>query len=94
MAALNLSVKHGQTWEDAKANFIKGVVAAEQKHGAHLKRVEWSDDRTAVRIAGTGFDVTLTVDPEAVHAVGHVPFFVKLMGGQITRFIEEALRSP
>lgn len=94
MAALNISVKHGQTWDVARANFVKAVSTAEAEYGAYLKEVEWSEDRTSARLGGAGFDVRLTVDLESVHASGHVPFFVRMMEGRLRKFIQHALESP
>jgi hypothetical protein len=88
MAALNMSVKHGQPWEVAKANFEKGITEAHAKHGHLIRHVDWSDDKTSATITGAGSEVRLWLDEESVHAKGHVPFFVKLLEGQIRKFIE------
>lgn len=94
MANLNMSVKHGQTFDDARANFEKGITAAEAKYGKHFREISWSDDRTSARLSGPGFEVNLRVDRESVHATGHVPFFVRMLEGPIRKFIQEALGSP
>ncbi len=91
MAALNLSVKHGQTWDVAKANFEKGLARAGEKFGSYVRSVEWSDDRTSALVNGSGFNVRLWVDQEAVHAEGDVPFYVKFLEGSIRKFAQEAL---
>ena len=91
MAALNMSVKHGQTVEAARANFDAGISRAEAKFGAYIKTIEWSDDRTAATLKGPGFEVNLKVDADSVHATGHVPFFFKLFEGQVRKFVEETL---
>jgi hypothetical protein len=93
MAALNMSVKHGQSWDDARANFQKGISAAETQHAKFIRSVEWSDDRTSARLLGPGFAVDLRVDEVSVHAVGDVPFFVKFMEGPIRKFVEDTLKS-
>ena len=93
MAALDTSVKHGQDWDTARANFERGVVAAQTQYKSYIRNVEWADDRTSARLSGPGFDVLLSVDHESVHASGVVPFFVRLLEGPIRKFVEEALRS-
>ena len=45
MASLNMSVKHGQPFETAKANFEKGLTAAQEKHSIYIKTVAWSAGR-------------------------------------------------
>lgn len=94
MASLDMTVKHGQSWDEARANFVKGVTAAHAQHGHYIKGVEWSDDRTSARLTGPGFSVNLAVDPESVRATGTVPFFVKFMEGPIRKFVEHTLRAP
>ena len=91
MASLNMSVKHGQPFETAKANFEKGLTAAQEKHSIYIKTVAWSDDRTSAKLSGPGYEVTLHVDQDSVHANGSVPFFVKFMEGPIRKFVEETL---
>ena len=91
MAALNMTIEHGQSWESARASFEKGIVAAEARYGRHITRVAWSDDRTSALLSGTGFEVTLTVDPRAVYARGRVPFFFRMLEGPIRKFVQDAL---
>ena len=94
MAALNLSVKHGQSFEVARANFEKGITRAAAKYGSYIQRIDWSDDRSEARLNGSGCDVRLTVDAEAVHATGQVPFYFKMFEGRVKQFVQEALASP
>jgi hypothetical protein len=44
-----------------------------------IKRVEWSPDRTSAKVSGLGFALDLWYDEEAVHAIGEVPSFAKLL---------------
>ncbi len=93
MAALNMSVKHGQPFEVAKANFEKGISAAQAQYGKYVKQVEWSDDRTSARLSGSGYSVDLRLDGESIHATGEVPFFVRFLEGPIRKFVEQTLQS-
>ena len=93
MAAFQMSFPHGQSWEDAKANFIKGINDANTKFGSHFKRLEWSDDKTAAKLSGTGFDVNLKVDVQAVHADGHMPWLAKVaIEKPLRHFLEETFK--
>ena len=47
MAELNLAVKHGQTADEARANFAKVIKEAHAQHGRWIRQVEWSADGTA-----------------------------------------------
>jgi hypothetical protein len=94
MAAVNRKVKHGQEWDVARANFERGIRQAEEQYGKHFKPVEWSEDRTAARIHGTGFDLHLKLDPEFVNVNGHVPFFLRFLEGPVMKFIEESFHKP
>jgi hypothetical protein len=91
MAELNMTVKHGQTPEQARANFEKAITQAQAQGGRWVRRVEWLADRTSALLTGPGFQVTLRVDDESVHATGHVPLPVKLLEGPVRRFVERTL---
>ena len=93
MAALNMSVKHGQGLDVARANFEKGITSAQSQYGKYIRQVDWSDDRNSARLSGKGFSVDLTLDAESVHATGEVPFFVRFMEGPIRKFVEQTLKS-
>ena len=93
MAPLNMSFRHGQPWETARANFETGINQAKDRFGAFLKSVEWSDDKTAARLRGSNFDVNLTLGPESVHAEGNVPFIArKLLEMPVRKFLEETFK--
>ncbi len=68
MARLDMAVDHGQTPEVARENFEKAITAAQERYGKWLSRMEWSPDRTAVTVAGTGFDVEISYDDRKVYA--------------------------
>lgn len=91
MSAMNMSVKHGQSFETARAHFEKGIGSAQAEYGKYIKKVEWSDDRTSARLSGPGFEVELKVDGDSVHASGRVPFFVRFMEAPIRKFVEKTL---
>jgi hypothetical protein len=87
-----MTVEHGQTAEGARANFEKAIGAAHVQYGRWIQKVEWSPDRTAVNVSGTGFDVRLSFDERKVYARGTVPMVAKLLEAPIKVFLARALR--
>jgi hypothetical protein len=92
MARLDMTVEHGQTAEGARANFEKAIGAAHAHYGRWIQKVEWSPDRTAVNVSGTGFDVRLSFDERKVYARGTIPMAAKLLEAPIKVFLARALR--
>jgi hypothetical protein len=88
MALLNLSVKHGQTWDVAQVNFVKGIEAAREQFGLWIQRVEWSAGRTSAQLFGPGFVVEMSVDLHEVHARGDLPAIAKLFEAPLKNFLE------
>ena len=91
MAELNMTVKHGQTADAARANFEKGITAAHAQHGRWIRQVEWSADRKSAILSGPGYRVTLSFDEQNVYARGNVPLAFKLLEGPMRRFVEQTL---
>ena len=79
MPLINLTIKHGQSWDAAKASFEKGITDAQAQFAAWIQRVDWAPDRTSATLFGKGFELKMRVDTQEVHAVGEVPFFAKLL---------------
>ena len=88
MPLLNLSVKHGQTCDDARANFEKGIAEAGRAFAPWIQRVEWSPDRTSAQLFGMGFVIALWVDAQDVHATGDIPLFARLFEAPLKAFLE------
>jgi hypothetical protein len=57
-----------------------------------IQRVEWSPDRTAVKLVATGFFVEMWVDAEEVHARGDLPFFAKLFEAPLKAFLQQTFQ--
>jgi hypothetical protein len=81
MSLVNLSVKHGRTLEEARSQLEKVVHEVVARFGAMVQRLEWSDDRSRVKMFGTGFEVEIWVDAQEVHLIGDLPFLGKLLAG-------------
>ncbi len=92
MPLLNLSVKHGQTWEVARANFEKGITEARTKFAIWIHRVDWSADRTSAKLSGMGFVVEMWVDAQEVHATGDLPAFARLLEAPLKAFLRQTFQ--
>ena len=92
MSLLNLSVKHGQTWEVARVHFEEGITEANAKFGMWIRRVEWSPDRTFAKLFGPGFEVEMWVDVQEVHAKGDFSTFAKLFEVLLKAFLQQTFR--
>jgi hypothetical protein len=91
MARVNLAVDHGQDPEAARAKFERAIASVQTRFGKWVRHVTWTDDRSSVRLAGTGFDVELTYDDQKVYVRGKVPVAFKLMERPVKTFIAQAL---
>lgn len=92
MAGLNITVKHGQTIEAARANFYKAITEAHSEHSRWIRHVEWSDDRSSAVLSGPSYQITLSFDDQNVYARGNVPLPIKLLvAGPVRRFVEQSL---
>jgi hypothetical protein len=79
MAKLSREVDHRQTPAAARANFEKAMSAAQERFGVWIHRVDWSADRSSVRLTGPGFDVELSYDDQKFYARGTVPLVARLI---------------
>ncbi len=91
MAELNMTVKHGQTADAARANFERVITAAHAHHGRWIRHVEWSADRKSAILSGPAYRLTLSFDDQNVYAKGNVPLALKLLEGPVRRFVEQTL---
>jgi len=83
MSLVNLSVKHGQTIEEARAQLEKAVTQVRTKFGAMITATTWSPDGNSVKLSGTGFEINMRVDPQDVLVTADVPFLNKLLSGPL-----------
>jgi Putative polyhydroxyalkanoic acid system protein (PHA_gran_rgn) len=93
MAQIKRTIPHGQSWDAARVNFVRGIDRAIAEHGKHFNHVEWTPDKTAAKISGPGFALNLNVDPTAVHVTGHIPFFLKFLEGPVLKSVEEFIKT-
>jgi len=57
-----------------------------------VQQVEWSADRSQVRLEGIGFWVELQVDAQAVHISADIPVLGRLLGSSVTTRLQEIVQ--
>jgi hypothetical protein len=92
MPLINLSVKHGQTLEEARSHLETAVHKVRTQFKAFVRQVTWSAGGTQVRLDGVGFWVELWVDAQEVHAAGDMPLLGGLLGGSVATGLKQILQ--
>jgi hypothetical protein len=93
MSLINMSVKHGQTLDEARARLEQAVQQVRGQFGPMIQRVEWTNDRNSVKLWGTGFEATMIVDPVHVHASADIPILGGLLGNSLTAGLKGILQN-
>ena len=65
--------------------------AVESRLEVLIQRVEWSTDRSQVRLEGIGCWIEMQVDAQAVHVSADIPVLGRLLGGSVTTRLKEIL---
>ena len=89
MPLIQLSVQHGQTFDEAKKRLETAVHEVQSRFGTLVRQVEWSTDRSQVRLEGVGFWIEMRVDAQAVHVSADIPVLSRLLGGSVTTRLKE-----
>jgi hypothetical protein len=92
MSLINLSVKHGQSLEEARSRLETAVHRVHSQFKALVRQVTWSADRNQVRLDGVGFWVELWVDAQEVHASGDIPLLGGLLGSPVATGLKHILQ--
>jgi hypothetical protein len=83
MPLFNLSVKHGRTVDEARRLLELAVKEAQGRFGPLIQRVDWSADRSSVKLFGVGFEAQMRVDALDVHVSGDMPLLGNLLSGPL-----------
>src|SRR5262249_30099701 len=92
MPLMTLSVQHGHTFEAARSRLETAVHEITSRFGTLVRRVEWSTDRSQVRLEGIGLWIEMRVDAQAVHVSADLPVLGRLLGGSVTPRLKEILQ--
>jgi hypothetical protein len=98
MSLINLTVKHGQTLEEARRRLEVAVHEITAQFAAFVRRVEWTVDRSRVKLEGPGAWAEIWVDAQDVHATGDIVAVGRLLGDPLTaglrQLLEQTFRKP
>jgi len=83
MPVIALSLKHGQTPEEARAGLANAVSKIQGSFGALVQRTEWQTGGERVKLVGTGFEIEMHVDATDIHITGEIPLLAKLLGDKL-----------
>jgi hypothetical protein len=92
MSVLTLTLKHGRSLPEARAQLEQAVRQIQGQFGSFVSRTEWSADRTHVTLTGTGFVVEMRVDVEEVHVTGDIPLLAGLLGGPLAAGLKQIVQ--
>ena len=59
MPLMTFSMQHGKTFEEACQRLATAVDAVTRRLGTLMRRVEWSTDRSQVRLEGIGLWIAM-----------------------------------
>jgi hypothetical protein len=91
MARLDLSMEHGQPPDVAQERFEAGITEAMERYSSWIRRVDWTEDRDAATISGSGYEVRLWYDDRFLHAQGRIPLAWKVLEPAVKRHIRKML---
>ncbi len=94
MARLEFSLEHHQTPEAAQAKFEAGIEEAVSRFRSWIQKVDWSEDRQAATIRGSGYEVRLWYDERLLYAQGHIPLAWKLIEPAVRGHIQRMITGP
>jgi len=92
MPLMTLSIQHGRTFDEARRHLETTVHEITSRFGTLVRRVEWSTDRSQVRLEGIGLWINIQVDVQAVYLSADLPVLGRLLGGSVTTRLKEILQ--
>jgi hypothetical protein len=92
MPLISLSLRHGQTLEEAQKRLETAVHEVHGWCGTLVQRVTWSADHNHVRLDGVGFWVEMEVDAQEVHVTGDLPVLGRLLGGPVATGLKQIVQ--
>ena len=92
MPLMTIAMQHGKTFEEACQRLATAVDAVTRRLGTLVRRVEWSTDRSQVRLEGIGFWIAMQVDAQDVHVSADIPVLGRLLGSAVTTPLQAIVR--
>lgn len=95
MSLIDVKLKHGRTYEDARDRLAKAVAQLQGQFGGMIRKAEWSPGRDAVVLEGPGARLDLKVDADEVHVTGDIPLLAGLFGSSnLKQLVESTFKKP
>lgn len=91
MSFITVSVKHGQTQDEARTRLRQSVGEVNAKFAMMIQRVDWSPDGNQVKLLGKGFDLDMRVDAENLHVTGNITILGGLLAGPLAAGLKQIL---
>ena len=91
MPSLSLTIAHHQTHEEARRRLEMAVREVSERFGG-IRRVEWSADRSRVKLQTVGAWLELWVDARDVHATGDIMGLGGLLSGPLVSGLKQVLQ--
>jgi hypothetical protein len=91
MSLVNLSLKHGLPFDQAKPRLNEAVAELQKNFGRLVRHVTWNSSRDQVRIDGAGFWLEMSVDAEELRASGDIPALAGLIGGPLAAGLRQVV---
>ena len=92
MSLMTLAVQHGHTFDDARTRLETAVHEVTRRCGTLVQRVEWSTDRSQVRLEGIGCWIAMQVDAQDVHVSADIPVLGRLLGSAVPTHLQAIVR--
>jgi hypothetical protein len=92
MSLMRFSLQHHRTQEEARRQLEKVVDEVSNKFGPLVQRIDWSADRNTVKLAATGVEVDLWVDPQEVHVTADIPLLSRFLAGPLVSGLKGILQ--
>jgi hypothetical protein len=92
MPLMTFSLQHGKTFEEARQRLATAVDVVTRRLGTLVRRIEWSTDRSQVRLEGIGFWIAMQVDAQVVHVSADIPVLGRLLGSSVPTHLKAILR--
>ena len=89
MPLIDLTLRHGQTLEEARRRLEMTVNEVNARFGSMIRRTEWISDRSRVKVDGVGFWLEMAVDAQLLHATGDIPILGRLLGSQFESGVKQ-----
>jgi Putative polyhydroxyalkanoic acid system protein (PHA_gran_rgn) len=91
MPLMNLTIAHRQTQDEARRRLEAAVREVSKRFGA-IGRVEWSADRSRVRLETVGAWLEMWVDDRDIHATGDVASLGALVSGPLVASLKQIIQ--